>query len=460
MPVNVIGTLKPKNNGKFPVAEAADIKVTDDLRLDEALENKADIETVNFAVSNKADKNEIVYTTPQMYGAKADGETDDTEAIQACITANRNVFFPKGTYICGAITVPAGRKLTGEERTIIQCNESYLFSAVSGITLDHLDIRCASNTCVIRNSYAYVTLIDCKIQDAEIVVKVDDSHGFSGYFTFERCTIKNVSKVFETGVNINYAKFESCNFSNCVNVINFTSGGRLEAVLFDSCVFEGNDSEYIINFESSTYFFSGLSFNACYFETFHQLWNTTSGGSVNFNGCWFYGANEYIADTRETLDAILHVTMNSCIINAPASYEGYSVNAPDWYSIIMIGCSSDMRNISDIINGKRVCTLYNSSSGQLRTNLPIYTKSLFLTSDEKKSIEYISARGAIGPKDATGSTYGYFPAVILVNEYAELLQIQNVYYGLVFAITRDTYSMYMYDRGEWHLISAPPADNS
>lgn len=39
MPVNVIGTIKPKNNGKFPVAEAVDIKVTDDLRLDKALEN-------------------------------------------------------------------------------------------------------------------------------------------------------------------------------------------------------------------------------------------------------------------------------------------------------------------------------------------------------------------------------------------------------------------------------------
>ena len=56
MPVNVIGTLKPKNNGKFPVAEAVDIKVTDGLRLDKALENKADLSTVNFALDNKADK--------------------------------------------------------------------------------------------------------------------------------------------------------------------------------------------------------------------------------------------------------------------------------------------------------------------------------------------------------------------------------------------------------------------
>lgn len=59
MPVNVIGTIKPKNNGKFPVAEAVDIKVTDNLRLDKALENKADLSTVNFALGGKADNSDI-----------------------------------------------------------------------------------------------------------------------------------------------------------------------------------------------------------------------------------------------------------------------------------------------------------------------------------------------------------------------------------------------------------------
>lgn len=36
MPVNVISTIKPKNQGTFPVAEAVDIKITDELRLDAA----------------------------------------------------------------------------------------------------------------------------------------------------------------------------------------------------------------------------------------------------------------------------------------------------------------------------------------------------------------------------------------------------------------------------------------
>lgn len=37
--------------------------------------------------------------TPQMYGAKADGETDDTAAIQAAINSGSNVMFPEGTYL-------------------------------------------------------------------------------------------------------------------------------------------------------------------------------------------------------------------------------------------------------------------------------------------------------------------------------------------------------------------------
>lgn len=39
------------------------------------------------------------YVTPQMYGAKGDGETDDTEAIKQAIASGLPVFIPKGNYI-------------------------------------------------------------------------------------------------------------------------------------------------------------------------------------------------------------------------------------------------------------------------------------------------------------------------------------------------------------------------
>lgn len=39
------------------------------------------------------------YVTPQMFGAKGDGVTDDTEAIKQCIGKHDHVYFPRGNYI-------------------------------------------------------------------------------------------------------------------------------------------------------------------------------------------------------------------------------------------------------------------------------------------------------------------------------------------------------------------------
>ena len=61
------------------------------------------------------------------YGAKGDGSTDDTTAIQNAINTGLNIFFPKGSYIITtALTVfAAGQRLFGEARgntTITQTN--------------------------------------------------------------------------------------------------------------------------------------------------------------------------------------------------------------------------------------------------------------------------------------------------------------------------------------------------
>ncbi len=69
MSINVIGTLKPKNNGMFPIAEAADIAVTDKLRLPEALEAKADLtalEATNTLVAGKANSSDVSTATSNL----------------------------------------------------------------------------------------------------------------------------------------------------------------------------------------------------------------------------------------------------------------------------------------------------------------------------------------------------------------------------------------------------------
>ncbi len=87
------------------------------------------------------------YATPQMYGAKGDGNTDDTTAIQKCINDNRNIFFPKGTYrITAPLELSAGKTLYGINNysTTIFCDKTDGFhfkESAERVTIRDLSFR-------------------------------------------------------------------------------------------------------------------------------------------------------------------------------------------------------------------------------------------------------------------------------------------------------------------------------
>ena len=95
------------------------------------------------------DQGGAVYNV-KAYGAKGDGATDDTSALQATINAATGggiVWFPTGTYVIntGPLTIPNGVRFWGYGATITAtlANVSYFFRQVAalGTTIHDIDLR-------------------------------------------------------------------------------------------------------------------------------------------------------------------------------------------------------------------------------------------------------------------------------------------------------------------------------
>lgn len=54
------------------------------------------------------------------FGAKGDGVTDDTNALQSIISQGGNITIPDGTFICGTIAIPSNTHIKGSANTIIK----------------------------------------------------------------------------------------------------------------------------------------------------------------------------------------------------------------------------------------------------------------------------------------------------------------------------------------------------
>lgn len=71
MPINIIDTLQPKNNGNFPVVKGADVEVSEGVRLPDALADKAgatDLAEVIEEVETKADAEDVEEAVTDLQG--------------------------------------------------------------------------------------------------------------------------------------------------------------------------------------------------------------------------------------------------------------------------------------------------------------------------------------------------------------------------------------------------------
>ena len=95
------------------------------------------------------------FVTPQMFGAVADGITDDAEAIQAAIDSGKDVYFPKGVYsLNSTIEIVSKDNFTLDaSNAIFKYNNNdyaFYFRAIQDCTIRFNEIECtdASGGCI------------------------------------------------------------------------------------------------------------------------------------------------------------------------------------------------------------------------------------------------------------------------------------------------------------------------
>jgi hypothetical protein len=169
------------------------------------------------------------------YGAKGDGVTDDTAAIQAAVTAQRDVYVPPGTYmISTAILIPSNTRLHG-------AGFSSCLKATSGFTMLSMGWAGGSLPVMLGNS--------------KIVASGANSH-------IEICDLFLDSSLTSNGVhNVHMRNTTYCNIHHCV-----FSGGA-----------DGTAFTLSTNYKVTNNFAYGQT-NACY-----DQWENSSAGLVADN---------------------------------------------------------------------------------------------------------------------------------------------------------------------------------
>lgn len=211
------------------------------------------------------------YTTPQMFGAKADGITDDSNAIFAAINASKTIVFPQGIYKCTAAIDISDKNIYAEEAILDFADfigECCITSTTNGTNIHGLNIKNASPSEYAVNLQYFANGCSCenlRITNSTKGIRISGSW----YTSFNNIEINIVS---ESGTCMT---IDNSRHGNPVNAITFTNislnGGAIglsvQGSTVNSLVFSGiaieNQSEFGVKTENS---YGNITFDGIYFE--------------------------------------------------------------------------------------------------------------------------------------------------------------------------------------------------
>jgi len=274
------------------------------------------------------------------YGAKGDGVTDDSRAIQLTIDENpdKTIFIPDGTYrICEPIRVNTQQKLTG-----ISMNDTILkYDLKDGNLIDiqgnsHIDIE---NMSLIHSF---------EIEQVGAPNTAKAINGISSPYTrYKNLIIKGFDYAIDCGINswcvdLDNVSVQSCNYGLSANgEFNNCSISKLRATYCDNGAFIGSgrtvsikDSQFELNNIGIIKTNLGdVEFANCYFERNKKDIDSRVGNSapykISINDCSFFKNEQNVNDEPGAIK--IHGLEDTLVVIKHCSFTKYNL---DTYAIL------------------------------------------------------------------------------------------------------------------------------
>ena len=248
----------------------------------------------------------VGYVTPQTFGAKGDGVTDDTEAFKRAL--GYPCFIPSGTYLISD-TLGVAKDLIGYSKgtvTIVPNGCDVVFNVANGVSLTVKNINIVGNgteTAIALENVRNSTLENVRVENCARAVWFVNGCWAN---TFGGLTVFNCESGFynenASSTNMSTTVLRDCYFGNCASAFGIT-GGSLDVfggwiencdVVFDvtnkanvlsiGCAntdFEDNDLLLAIGGGGYATNINRFSFRDCPFVDFNYWFAKTT--SVNFS---------------------------------------------------------------------------------------------------------------------------------------------------------------------------------